>query len=318
MVRKKLIVDSRELTDQNRVLNSQQSTLNHQLIETHAHLDYPDFAHDFDDLLHRAADAGVSRIITIGTSIESSRRAIELAEKYQNIFAAIGVHPTSADPVANDDVTTPLRELAKNPRVVGIGETGLDYHSLPSVLAAQDKRVQVFANALQGETEQQIDASIEDGAYKARQAMLFEQQLDLAVELGLNLVIHQRDAWQDTLALMQPYAGKVRGVFHCFGGTLGQAEEVIALGHLVSFTGIVTFKNGASVRGVAAQIPLDKFMVETDCPYLAPVPFRGKRAEPAHTRLVAESIAAARGIAFERLAEATTATATAFFRFGSN
>jgi TatD DNase family protein len=288
------------------------------LIETHAHLDYPDFATDFDDVLRRATEAGVTRIITIGTSIASSRRAIQLAEKYPNIFAVIGVHPTSADRVADDDITTPLRELAKNPRVVAIGETGLDYHSLPSVLAAKDKKVQVFANALQGETEEQIDASIEDGACKARQAMLFEQQLDLAVELGLNLVIHQRDAWQDTLALMAPYTGKMRGVFHCFGGTREQAEEVIALGHLVSFTGIVTFKNGASVREVAAQIPLDKLMVETDCPYLAPVPFRGKRSEPAHTRLVAESIALARSIGLETLAEATTTTATAFFRFGSN
>ena len=286
------------------------------LIETHAHLDYPEFAADFDEVLRRATNAGVTRILTIGTSVASSRRAIELAEKYPNIFAVVGVHPTSAEPIADDDVTTPLRELADNPRVVAIGETGLDYHSLPSVLAAKDKKVQVFANALQGETEEQIDASIEDGAYKSRQTVLFEQQLDLAVELGLNLVIHQRHAWRDTLEIMQPYAGKVRGVFHCFGGTREQAGEVLALGHLVSFTGIVTFKNGASVREIAAQIPLDKFMVETDCPYLAPVPFRGKRSEPAHTRIVAESIAGARGLRLEEVAEATTQTATEFFRFG--
>src|SRR5947207_3903491 len=285
------------------------------LIETHAHLDYPDFAPDFDDVLRRATEAGVTRILTIGTSVKSSRRAIELAEKYPNLFAVVGVHPTSAEPIANDDVTTPLRELAKNPRVVAIGETGLDYHSLASVIAAKDKKVQVFANALQGETEEQIDASIEDGAYKSRQAVLFEQQLDLAVELGLNVVIHQRDAWEDTLEIMQPYTDKVRGVFHCFGGTLEQANEVIDLDHLVSFTGIVTFKNGASVRAVAAQIPLDKFMVETDCPYLAPVPFRGKRCEPAYTRLVAESIASAREIPLQELADATTETAEKFFRF---
>jgi TatD DNase family protein len=297
-------------------VNSQQSTLNPHLIETHAHLDYPDFTADFDEVLRRATEAGVTRILTIGTSVESSRRAIELAEKYPNIFAVVGVHPTSAEPIANDDVATPLRELAKNPRVVAIGETGLDYHSLPSVLAAKDKKVQVFANALQGETEEQIDASIEDGAYKSRQTVLFEQQLDLAVELGLNLVIHQRDAWRDTLEIMKPYAGKARGVFHCFGGTREQAEEVLALGHLVSFTGIVTFKNGVAVRQVAAQIPLDKFMLETDCPYLAPVPFRGKRSEPAHTRIVAESIAAARRLRLEEVAEATTQTATEFFRFG--
>lgn len=284
------------------------------LIETHAHLDYPDFAPDFDDVLRRANEAGVTRILTIGTSVASSQRAIEIAEKYSNVFAVIGVHPTYAEE-AGDDVITPLRELAKSPRVVAIGETGLDYHSLPSVIAAKDKKVQVFAKALQGETEEQIDASIEDGAYKSKQSMLFEQQLDLAVELGLNVVIHQRDAWDDTLDIMQPYQGKLGGVFHCFGGTREQAEEVLALGHLVSFTGIVTFKNGASVREVAAQIPLNKLMVETDCPYLAPVPFRGKRCEPAYTRLVAESIAATRGIPLQELAEATTETAESFFRF---
>jgi TatD DNase family protein len=277
-------------------------------------LDYPDFASDFDDVLRRANEAGVTRIITIGTSIESSRRAIELAEKYPNIFAVIGVHPTYAGETP-DDVMAPLRELAKSPRVIALGESGLDYHSLPSREAAKDKKVQVFANALQGETEEQIDASIADGAYKSKQAILFEQQLDLAVELGLNVVIHQRDAWANTLEIMQPYTDKLRGVFHCFGGTREQAEEVIALDHLVSFTGIVTFKNGATVREVAAQIPLWKFMVETDCPYLAPVPFRGKRCEPAYTRLVAESIAAARGVPLQEVAEATTETAEKFFRF---
>lgn len=283
------------------------------LVETHAHLDYPDFAADFDDVLRRANEAGVTRIITIGTSIESSRRAVELAEKYPTIYAVIGVHPTNAEQ-AGEDVITPLRELAKSPRVVAIGETGLDYHHLPGVEAAKQKNVQVFS-ALQSGTEEQLEASIEDGACKSKQVDLFEEQLDLAVELGLNVVIHQRDAWDDTLEIMRPYSGRLRGVFHCFGGTLEQANEVLDLDHLVSFTGIVTFKNGADVREVAAKVPLWKFMVETDCPYLAPAPFRGKRCEPAHTRLVAESIASARGISFEEVAEATTATAEEFFRF---
>jgi TatD DNase family protein len=282
------------------------------LIETHAHLDYPDFAGDFDDVLRRATEAGVTRIITIGTSLESSRRAVDLAEKHPNIFAVIGVHPTYAGE-ADEDVMAPLRELARSPRVIALGETGLDYYRLPSVEAAKGKKVQVFARALQGETEEEIEASIHDGAYKSRQADLFQQQLDLAAELGLNVVIHQRDAWEDTLELMKPYTGRLRGVFHCFGGTLEQASEVLDHDHLVSFTGIVTFKNGAAVRDVAAQIPLWKFMVETDCPYLAPVPFRGKRCEPAHTRLVAESIAAARGVSLRELAEATTETAEKFF-----
>jgi TatD DNase family protein len=295
-------------------MNSQLSTLNSQLIETHAHLDYPDFAADFDDVLRRANEAGVTRIITIGTSLASSRRAIELAEKHPSIFAVIGVHPTCAEET-DEDVASPLRELAKSPRVVAIGETGLDYHRLPSAEVAKEKQVQVFSQALQTETSEELEAQIHDGAYKSKQASLFEQQLDLAVELGLNVVIHQRDAWNDTLEIMQPYSGKLRGVFHCFGGTLEQANEVLDLGHLVSFTGIVTFKNGASVREVAAQLPLFKFMVETDCPYLAPVPFRGKRCEPAHTRIVAETIAAARGISLQDVAELTTKTAEEFFRF---
>ena len=134
------------------------------LIETHAHLDYPDFAPDFDTVLQRATEAGVTRIITIGTSVESSRRAVKLAETFANVYAAIGVHPTSVDD-AEEDVITPLRELAKNRRVVAIGEAGLDYHHLPSVEAAQGKNVQVFARALQGETEEEIDANIRDGAY---------------------------------------------------------------------------------------------------------------------------------------------------------
>jgi TatD DNase family protein len=291
------------------------------LVETHAHLDYPDFAPDFDDVLRRANEAGVTRIVTIGTSVESSRRAVDLAEKYPNVFAVIGVHPTYAEE-AEEDVITPLRELAKSPRVVAIGETGLDYHELPSVALDRGKRAfphqdltQAVAKALQYQTEEQIEAGIHDGAYKSKQAALFEQQLDLAVELRLNVVIHQRDAWDDTLEILREYGRQVSGVFHCFGGTLEQANEVLDLGHLVSFTGIVTFKNGKQVREVAAKVPIDSFMVETDCPYLAPVPFRGKRCEPAYTRLVADEIARARGISLEEIAGATTATAQEFFRF---
>ena len=283
------------------------------LIDTHAHLDYPDFAADSDDILKRANEAGVTRIITIGTSLESSQRAVELAEKYPNVFAVIGVHPTGAED-APDDVMTPLLELAKSPRVAAIGETGFDYHHLPSVVVARERKTQVISGALQAETDEGIEGGIHDGALKSKQASLFQQQLDLAVELKLNVVIHQRDAWDDTLEVLREYGRQVSGVFHCFGGTKEQAEEVLALGHLVSFTGIVTFKNGASVRAIAAALSLGEFMVETDCPYLAPTPFRGKRCEPAHTRLIAESIATARGISLDELARATTATAEEFFR----
>jgi len=284
------------------------------LIDTHAHLDYPDFESDFEDVLHRAEGAGVTRIITIGTSVISSRRAIELAEKYPNVYAVIGFHPSYAEQ-ADENVIPALRELATSKRVVALGETGLDYHRLPSVEAAKQKNVQVLSSALQAGLEDVVEAEIHDGAYKSKQADLFEQHLDLAAELGLNVVIHQRDAWDDTVDILQSFSDKVRGVFHCFGGTLEQANQVVSLGHLVSFTGIVTFKNGRSVLDVAAQIPLEKFMVETDCPYLAPVPFRGKRCEPAHTRIVAETIANARGLTLEEIARKTTATAEEFFRF---
>lgn len=282
------------------------------LIDTHAHLDYPDFAGDFKDVLRRAREAGVTRIITIGTSIQSSRRAIALAEAHDSILAVVGVHPTSVME-AQDDFISPLRELAMHPRVVAIGETGLDYHRLPSSRHRPKDSLKI--DAFGNETPQEIEGSIEDGACVARQAAFFEQQLDLAADLGLNVVIHQRDAWEDTLSVLRPWGGRVRGVFHCFGGTEEQAREVIEAGHLVSFTGIVTFKNGAAVRAVAGSIPADTFMVETDCPYLAPVPHRGKRCEPAHTRLTAETIAVERGCTLEELARATTATAGSFFRF---
>src|SRR5436189_4520942 len=222
------------------------------LIDTHAHLDFPDFASDLEDVLRRANDAGVTRIITIGTSLESSRRAIDLAEKHPAVVAAIGVHPTSVEE-GEDDVITPLRELAKNPRVVAIGETGLDYHQLPSEEVAKEEQVQVMT-ALRTETDEEIEAQIREGACKSKQASLFQQQLDLAVELGLNVVIHQRDAWEDTLEVLRPYTGKLRAVFHCFGGSRDQANEVLDFDHLVSFTGIVTFKNGVTVRNDPAEL----------------------------------------------------------------
>ncbi len=260
------------------------------LIDTHAHLDYEDFAADFDAVLQRARAAGVGRIITIGTSVQSSRHAVALAAEHPMVYAVVGIHPTTADEAAEGDYEA-LRELAAHPRVAAVGETGLDYHRLP---------------------ENPANAS----AVKTRQAASFRQQLDLAADLGLNVVIHQRDAWEDTLAILADYTGRLRGVFHCFGGTPAQAGEVMALGHLVSFTGIVTFKNGAAVRETAASVPADRFMVETDCPYLAPVPFRGKRCEPAHTRETALVVAQARGESVETVTAQTTATAEGFFRLG--
>ncbi len=280
------------------------------LTDTHAHLDYPDFADDLEGVLTRARGAGVHRIITIGTGIESSRRAVELAEKYDNIHAVVGLHPTNVENEPGDWLSV-LRGLASHPKVAAIGETGLDYHNLPSEKLASSPAI----SALQAEMAEDTESTIIDGSYRAAQAEAFSAQLDLACELGLNVVIHQRDAWDDTIEILSGYTDRVRGVFHCFGNTPDQALEVLGLGHLVSFTGIVTFKNAQLVREVAAMVPEDAFMVETDCPYLAPVPYRGKRCEPAHTRLVAEKIAEVRAVPLEKIAAATEATAAKFFRF---
>ena len=283
-----------------------------ELIETHAHLDYPDFEADLEAIIARAADAGVTRIISIGTGIDSSRRAVALAEKFPGVFAAVGIHPTNVMEEGPDFLPA-LRELVLHPKVVAIGETGMDYHHVPEHL--QQRPSTMVDSALQAQTMEEQEHLIAEGAWKAAQADDFRMQLDLAMELGLNVVIHQRSSWEDTLDILRPYTGKVRGVFHCFSGTPEEAAEIRSLGHLVSFTGIITFKNAGQVRSTAAAVPADGYMVETDCPYLAPVPFRGKRAEPAHTRLVAETIAEARGIPLDEVAAESTRTAEAFFRF---
>jgi TatD DNase family protein len=281
------------------------------LTDTHAHLDFPDFATDFDALLSRAAASGIHRLITIGTSLEGSRRAIALAERYPQVFAVVGFHPGNAAE-APEDVITPLRVLAQHPRVVAIGECGLDYHRLPS---SRMHEAAVATQAFGNETPVNVDAAIADGAEKERQAAIFMQQLDLAVELGLNVVIHERDAWDDTLRILGRVTGQLRAVFHCFGKGPDHARQVLDLGHLVSFTGIVTFKNAGPVKETVASVPPGTFMVETDCPYLAPVPYRGKRCEPAHVRSTAETVAALRGVPLESLAAETEATANGFFRF---
>ncbi len=259
------------------------------LIDTHAHLDYTDYDPDRAEVIARATEAGVTEIISIGTRIDSSTRAVELAENFPNIWATVGIHPGEVDE-APDDAVEHLRRLAQSSRVVAVGEIGLDYHHLPADPAAVE-------------------------ANKARQADFFRRQLELTAELGLNAVIHQRDSWEDTLKILREFTGRVRGVFHCFGGTMEQAREVISLGHLVSFTGIVTFKNARQAQETARLIEAGQFMVETDCPYLAPAPDRGKRCEPAHTRRVAEQIAELRGVTLEEVAARTTETAREFFKF---
>jgi len=250
--------------------------------DTHAHLDYPDFAHELPEVVARAGAAGITKIISIGTDLESSQRAIQLAEQFPNVFAVVGWHPCDASR-APGDFRPALRDLARHPKVVALGETGLDYHRLPSL-------------------------------NKKQQADLFQQHLEIAAELGLNCVIHQRDALEDTLTQLEPFATRVRGVFHCFANDAAAMHRILALGSLVSFTGILTFKNGQNIRDTLAATPLDQFMLETDCPYLAPVPYRGKRCEPAYVKEISEVAAEVKGCSLEALSAATCATAARFFR----
>jgi TatD DNase family protein len=278
------------------------------LIDTHAHLDFPEFAGDLDSVLQRAKEAGVGKIIAIGTTLQSSRIAIRFAEQYPEIYAVVGIHPTSVSEEGEDFISE-LRKLADHPKVVAIGETGLDYHHLPSSLRKQEISEAAFGAA----STETIESDLRDDAEMAAQSIAFEQHLELAVTLAKNVVIHQRDAWIDTIKILRPYSPHLRGVFHCFNGSMEQAQEAIDLGHYVSFTGIVTFRNAEDLRQTAASLPVDRVMVETDAPYLAPVPYRGKRCEPAFVRETAAVIATTRNLSLESFSAETTKNAERFF-----
>jgi TatD DNase family protein len=221
-------------------------------------------------------------------------RAIKLAEEYPDVFAVVGWHPSHASE-APDDLRPALHELARHPRVVALGETGLDYYRLP--------------------TQEPASAAANVEQNKARQAALFRQHLEVAAELKLNCVIHQRDSLDDTLALFQPFADRVRGVFHCFANDAATMRRIVALGSLVSFTGILTFKNAQNIRDALAATPMDQFMLETDCPFLAPMPYRSKRCEPAYVTDTAAVAAQVKGCSLDELSAATCATAEKFFGF---
>lgn len=261
--------------------------------DTHAHLTYPDFASDIEQVIERAQAAGISRIVTIGTDLESSARAIELAQAHPCVYAAIGWHPSDAQR-APADVRPALRELSRQAKVVAIGEVGLDYHRLPS--------------------KKDGGTAAQDEAYKEKQKTVFRQQLELAAELGLNCVVHQRDCFEDTIVEVERFAGRVRTVFHCFANPIEDMRRVIAAGSLVSFTGILTFKNAQTVRDTLAATPAGHFMLETDSPFLAPVPYRGKRCEPAYVKEIAAETSKVTGMPAAELSEVTSHAARGFFR----
>jgi TatD DNase family protein len=255
------------------------------LIDSHAHLEMDDFDADRDQVIKRAVQEGVARIVTIGTDLASSRKAIEIAGKYGFIYATVGYHPHNADEADPRDLEK-LRALASEPKVVAWGEIGLDFfrrHSPP---------------------EKQVKA--------------FERQLDIASEQGLPVIIHDRDAHTDLLRILKSRKRQYRGVIHCFSGNYDLAMALIELGFCISFPGTVTYKNAVDTQAAAARIPLERLLVETDCPYLTPVPFRGKRNEPLYVKHTAEKIAQLRKLDFEELAQATSATAIRLFNLPEN
>jgi TatD DNase family protein len=261
------------------------------LTDTHAHLASKQFAGDLPDVIARARDAGITRIICVGTTLEDAPRVIGIAEANEGVFATVGVHPCDADSVGDGSFISELRALASHPKVVGIGEIGLDYfHQPPGRFTLE--------------------------TWKTHQAFVLKLQLELAADLGLNVVLHNRESFADLCAQVLPFSGRLRGVFHCFTGSIADAQPLIERGHLVSFTGIVTFKNGQLIQETARAVPDGSFMLETDCPYLAPMPHRGQRNEPAYVAHTAAFVAGLRGVSAGEIARMTGETADNFFRRG--
>lgn len=251
------------------------------LIDTHCHLDFKDFDEDRDDVLKRASAEGVRYIINIGSSPEGSKRSLALADKYDGVFASLGVHPHDAS-LVDDTLISEFRRMAGHKKVVAIGEVGLDYYK--------------------------------NGSPRDIQKSAFRNFVRLSAELGLPLVIHNREAGHDTLSILKEEIGRsVRGVMHCFSGDLEFLGQCIELGLLVSFTCNVTFKNAKNLRAALAETPLDKFFLETDAPFLAPQPFRGRRNEPSYLKYLLLETAKIKNIHREDIEKATTENAVKFF-----
>jgi TatD DNase family protein len=255
-----------------------------ELCDTHAHLDAEQFAADLPAVLGRARAAGVSRVIAVGITAESSARSVELLSRFPGVEATVGVHPNEITQAAPGDWDR-VRELAGRPGVVGVGETGLDRYWDKTPFATQED--------------------------------WFARHLELGRELGLAVVIHCREAEADVLRLLREAFdrhGPIRAVMHSFSGSRETAEACLAMGLHLSFAGMLTYKNAQALRDVAAGVPGDRLLVETDCPYLAPVPLRGKRNEPANVVHTAACLASVRGEALEVLAARTTGNARGLFR----
>jgi TatD DNase family protein len=249
------------------------------LVDTHCHLDFPDYDHDRDVVINRARECGVEYIINIGSSVEGSKRSVELAHKYECIYAVVGCHPHEADRIGKDDFNI-IRKLSGEKKVVAVGETGLDY----------------FKNYAQ----------------RDNQLSLFTVLIGVAKKVNLPLVIHTRDAQEDTLRVLREFM-PVKAVVHCFSGDKNFLSTCLDLGFMISFTCNLTYKKATSLREAAKETPLKNLLLETDAPYLSPEGFRGKRNDPSQIKLLAEFVADLKGIALEEVAGQTTQNARDFF-----
>ena len=251
------------------------------LVDTHAHLQWASFDKDREKVIRRAQQASVGYIVNIGFDVDGSRKGVELAQKYKGLYATVGIHPHNAIQL-DQNVLNKLRELSGNPKVVAIGEIGLDYYRNLSPSEAQKKA--------------------------------FEAQLFLAQELELPVVIHDREAHSNILKIISRFKGKIRGIMHCFSGSKEMAEQCIKLGFLVSFAGNVTYPNAHKLHEIARWIDMNRILLETDSPWLAPQDMRGKRNEPAFLPSIAKKIAKLKGISTDELAEATTRNAKEIYQ----
>jgi TatD DNase family protein len=245
------------------------------LVDSHCHLDFPDFSAELDEIVERARAAGIGRVVTISTRVKKHAQVLAIADRFPDVFCSIGTHPHYSDEEIDIDASR-LIEISKHPKVVAIGEAGLDY----------------FRN----------------NSPRDVQAQSFRQHIAAARETGLPLVIHSRDCDADMAQILREEGGKgvFTAVLHCFTGGRDLATAAIELGHYISFTGILTFKNSDTLREIAAALPLDRILVETDAPYLAPLPYRGKRNEPAYVVETAKVLADTRGASVDEIARRTT------------
>ncbi len=250
------------------------------LFDTHAHYDAEQFDPDRDQVLEALPSRGVSLVVDPGCDIPSSRAALALAEKYPFLYAAVGYHPESCAPYRPEELDI-LRDMARHPKVVAIGEIGLDYYW-------------------------------EENPPKELQQQVFRRQMALAEELDLPVIVHDREAHADALAMVREFP-RVRGVFHCFSGSAEMARELVKLGWMVSFTGVLTYKNARKALDAAEAVPLDRLMIETDSPYMAPVPHRGKRNDSGYLIHICEKLAEIKGISPEECARITLENGKQFF-----